>query len=300
MWPSMFRTLCCLLLLCTTCSKSSVNCVSFPLKKHRDHHPTVFETINEQDVVYNEYSPVGDSHVKGRSSVPNSLNIFQTDDLFESLHRSDNERTHRGAPPPPASDSKKMEEFMESFYLKQLRIEMQKSLILQSFPLEELPEVLVAARNGSALSSDEMDIKRHSQAGDRNEVDEEYEDEDQEDQEMRNFVRKVGSSIEQNDIELPDNSEVDADQDNSSGWLANIRPIYQFIQHHMKPFVKEWIEHRRKMEQVWKHMNEERNALERENHGDEPYDLQDFEEETEKREIIFLDERECYNIWRNF
>lgn len=279
---------------------------------HKDHgrHQVISETLDTREIAYYEDMNYNDisAHVKGRSSVTQDYNDLQAknevDDLIESLHRSENivsgdsHNSKRWSKVPSISDTidnrnvngnrnGEIEKFLESFYVKFLRIEMQKSQILHSFPPDELPTAILGERDG--VSNEDMGNNNFFNSS-------ESEDEDHDDQEMIAFVNQVGSSIEQNDYDqVKASNALNEAMENPAldGWLENLRPIYRFIRDHMERFEKELREHKRKIERVWKMEQEERNAIARED-GDEPYDLADFEHEAEKREIIFLDEGEFY------
>lgn len=282
------RTVCCLVIFC-----AGVNVSASP---HR--HNVVRETINDVSVFYNENWVGTERHVKGRSAV-NSNDI-------QSLHRSgDSEGNHNkkwSKGPSRSSEDmvagiasqRKMEKFMEEFYLKQLRIEMQRSQILHSFPPDELPTVILAQRDQKAPISEESAAAIQSNRVFPSEEQEDNDTRDNDNQELLEFMRQVSSSMEEKDAS--ENNELDAEQDESTvasdSWLSYFRPIYRFVKDNMARFEKELREHKRKMERVWKQVQEERHALERED-GDEPFDVLDFEHEAEHREIIFLDEGRC-------
>lgn len=297
MWKPKLKTVCCLVLFCATSGTlKGVNSAAYPLKNlHHENHKVIFDALSDQDLTFYEENRIPQKHVKGRSSVQSTYNHHQPDDIFQSLHRSSDEIRTRGLSmmnrnvgggASSSETQRKIEEFMESFYLKQLRIEMQKSQILHSFPPDELPTAILEQRD-SVSSEDSAAVSNANTLHEMHDVG----DDENDDEEMLNFVRQVGSSIEQKDFEQENNNELDSEPEESAdlGWLANLRPMYRFIRDHMERFRKELREHKRKMERVWKQVQEERNAIERED-GDEPYDVSDFERETEKREIIFLDE----------
>lgn len=315
------RTVCCLvccLLFCTDVVNSASSALyPAPSQKHRNHQ-VIFSALKDEDLAYYDDNDM-QRHVKGRSlghannfdddqeQEDKNSNSYGRDDIFQSLHRASSaERTDKWSEGPSRSGSRssdkgyrnlirgsggassetqrKIEEFMEEFYLKQLRIEMQKSQILHSFPENELPAAILAQRDNES-SEDNM---LSSGGGGGGGVSGEVEDDDDGEQAILELFRHVGSSIEQ----TGDQNEVDSELEDSlasNSWLNNFRPIYRFIKGHMERFEKELREHKRKMERVWKQVQEERHALERED-GDEPFDYLDFEHEAEQREIIFLDE----------
>lgn len=311
MWKTKLRTVCCLVLLCANTS-SLVTSAIHP--KDHGRHQVISETLDTREIAY--YEDIKDNeisaHVRGRSSVTqdydNDLQAKnEVEDFIESLHRSENivsgdshnsKRWSKGSSFSDKNDNinvngnrnGEIELFLESFYVKFLRIEMQKSQILHSFPPDELPTSILGERDG--VSSEDMGNNNFYNSS-------EAEDEDNDAQEMMAFVRQVGSSIEQNDYDQvqASNSLNEAIENTAlDGWLESFRPIYRFIKDHMERFEKELKEHKRKIERVWKMEQEERNANARED-GDEPYDVADFEHEAEKREIIFLDEGEfCLGI----
>lgn len=272
------------------CACTCVHSAAFHSTNPLDHHQVVVDELN--DVTYKEdfaNSANYNQHVRGRSS----FNV-------ESLHRSTStekinqndikwSRDNKNNGGSSSETQRKIEEFMESFYLKSLRIEMQKSQILHSFPSNDLPISILAERDEM---SSEAEREENNALNSVEVIDEDNDD----DQEIINFVRQVGSSIEQNEFDTVENNNVDSeaaeDANAADGWLNNFRPVYRFIKGHMNKFMDELNEHRTKMERVWKQVQEERHALEMEE-GDEPYDLSDFEREAEKREIIFLDEGKC-------
>lgn len=313
------RTVCCLVLLCVHTGGGGLvkGAVYHPSNSNsnnnhqKSRHQVFYDALNAQDMGQPEDNNViSHQHVKGRSSamttitqndlVP-ALRNNQVDDLILSLHRSeDNARrgvgggvvdshnnNHNSKWSTTHSDNSNNVnlniQFLENFYVKELRIEMQKSQILHSFPPDELPTAMLEERDD--VQSEDVSAENSLMGSWSADVDE---DVDHDDQKMLEFVRQVGSSIEQNDAELQQQKTLD-ELARGGGWMDNLRPIYRFIKDHMEKFDKELKEHKRKIERVWKQEQQERDALERED-GDEPFETRDFEREIEKREIIFLDE----------
>lgn len=319
----------CLVLFCSTASNLGAATHAAPQQQQhhqhgriRDHHPVYFDTIRnenevhsgpvyhqerdpivdylypEQDEVHDQRQRNEEHSVKSRNLVNSRFNQVEEDEQrtnelrgvkeFRASLEVPTNRTNSGS-----ETQRELQEFMESFYLKALRIDLQKNTILHSFPRYDLPAHLRELRDNSTKTSVEQ---RSASSESRQRESLEPEDNDKE---MIDFLRssmeQLGPAISEETVAT---SKIQSEESATDNWLDYFRPIYRFIKDHMGRFEKEWNEHKRKLDRVMKQVQEERKGLEREALGfdgdDEPYDVQDFEHEMEQREIIFLDEGELW------
>lgn len=149
---------------------------------------------------------------------------------------------------------------IEEDVFNRLRMRMQRNLILRQLPTELLPPELLNA------------------------------DESEEDQEMiedldllENTGKKDDIDLEQiqaNGIELMEDDETEPSME---GWLKYFKPMYIFLSKYYRSFNLR----QRKIEQSWMKLQEKKNAAKEE---ESDARVGDFEQESEQREIIFLDE----------
>lgn len=272
------------------CANSGTQGASYQLRRnHRpDVHPVDRDLLTadpernhldkDSEMVYNHVNHIeyykdneeADRRHKGRQSVQKSFNLITSEEQ-DQLHEEKKKERKKEA-------HDKGIDFIESFYLKELRIEVQKQKIIDAFPPGELEVTQEESENSSETREDLSDNKIYSN-----------EEEEQKDRkEMLDFVWNVRSTMEVDHRDEP--LKVKEQQlEVADGWLNSFRPIYLFIKEHMSRFEAELIEHKRKVDRLLKQAKQTQ-AYEYFDEDDIPYDITDFVHETEQRELIFLDE----------
>lgn len=205
------------------------------------------------------------------------------------------------------TESKRFREILlENFFLKNLRIEFQKSQILHKFAPDELPRHLKNIRDGVSGEDYMNEMKDEST---------ENIDNYPNDQEMIEFFQN-GHSLEDNDFDIdliphaddhnsplpaddPADKWTDTDEDVAGitdSWLNYFRPIFRFYKDNYRTLMHEFEEQKKRLQQRWQYLQDSSAQaivdadLSLQDDDKYSYNEDAFEAVDVQRELIFLDE----------